>query len=105
MNNAGTPAPSASSTKKWLIAGIVFLLLLAASSGIDASFVYMFLGAATFCFFMALRGWLSTQPWKNKNTEYQQQRQRPQPDFSFDSTFGKTSDTEQQRNPPPGQQQ
>ena len=96
MTTTGTPDPKNTSMKKWMIAGVVSMLLLAATSAIDASFLYLFLGAASFCFFMALRGWISTKPWRNQNTGYQQQ-QRPKQDFGVDFNFKATSDKGQQQ--------
>jgi tetratricopeptide (TPR) repeat protein len=89
MTNTSTPGSNKSSTRSWLIAGIVLLFVMAITSSIDASMFYIFLGATTFCFFMALRGWIGTQPWKKNQSGYQQQ-EKPG-GFSFDFQFNQGS--------------
>jgi tetratricopeptide (TPR) repeat protein len=98
MNNAGTPGSNKSSTRSWLIAGIVLLFVMAITSSIDASMFYIFLGATTFCFFMALRGWIGTQPWKKNQSGYHQQ-EKPG-GFSFDFQFNQGSQQRQQHSEP-----
>jgi tetratricopeptide (TPR) repeat protein len=93
MNSTGTPG-SNKSTRSWLIAGVVLLFVLAVTSSIDASMFYIFLGATTFCFFMALRGWIGTQPWKKNQSGYQQQEKPGGSPFDFQ--FNQAS---QQRKP------
>jgi tetratricopeptide (TPR) repeat protein len=99
MNNAGTPGSNKSSTRSWLVAGIVLLFVMAITSSIDASMFYIFLGATTFCFFMALRGWIGTQPWK-KDQRGSQQENTGGP--SFDFQFNQRS--QQRQHAEPGQQ-
>jgi tetratricopeptide (TPR) repeat protein len=84
-----TPTPSPQPIKPWIISGIVFLYILALTWSIDASMVYLFLGISTFCFFMALRGWISTQPWKREQSSHHYQQERPKQDFSFDFNFNR----------------
>jgi tetratricopeptide (TPR) repeat protein len=101
MTNTSTPGSNKSSTRSWLIAGIVLLFVMAITSSIDASMFYIFLGATTFCFFMALRGWIGTQPWKKNQSGYQQQEKRSGP--SFDFQFNQGSQQHKQHTEP-GQQ-
>lgn len=90
------------STRSWLIAGVVFLFVLALTSSIDASLFYIFLGATAFCFFMAMRGWISTQPWKREQDGYQ--RQKTSEGFSFEFKFGDGAKEQQQHYHQPKQQ-
>jgi tetratricopeptide (TPR) repeat protein len=99
--NSNTPQQN-KSTRSWLIAGIVFLFVLALTSAIDASLFYIFLGVTAFCFFMAMRGWISTQPWKRDESGYQ--RQKTSEGFSFEFKFGESEKKQQQYQQPKQQQ-
>ncbi len=92
MSTTSTSSP----IRPWLVTGIVFVYILALSWSIDPSMVYIFLGAATFCFFMALQNWLRTQPWKKEQTGYQQQ-EKTKTDFSFNFKFNRGQQQRQQR--------
>lgn len=75
----------------WLIAGIVFLFLLAAFSSVDPSLVYILLGIVVFCFFMALRGWISSQSWRKNQS---------QKDFAFNFKFNTGARQQRTYQPP-----
>src|SRR5689334_13179519 len=60
MKDAGGSGKKSSGNKSILFAGlgVIFLFLMAITSSIDVSFVYVFTGVSTFFFFLAIRDWL-----------------------------------------------
>jgi tetratricopeptide (TPR) repeat protein len=72
MKDAGRPGKKSSGNKSILFAGlgVVFLFLMAITSSIDVSFVYVFTGASTLFFFLAVRAWLQNSRHESGTGHY-----------------------------------
>src|SRR5690242_10844439 len=83
MKPAGEGQRNNSTAIRYAIGGVIALLFMALTSGIDASFVYIFLGLAAGCFFMTFYLWASNRKWntgqKKQQRSYQQTYTPPPP--------------------------
>jgi predicted Zn-dependent protease len=79
MKEAGGTGKKSSGNKSILFAGlgVVFLFLMAITSSIDISFVYVFTGVSTFFFFLAIREWLRNSRHEPGTGNYNRDPGRP----------------------------